>query len=167
MLFRSAAIGKKADWLTQNHDLSNALGYNSPLHRLYREKGKILMIGVGLRAATMIHLAESLSGLAYTKLNYSENWSNATAAVAPDGTTVYAEQSEFPGCSAFFPKIEGLLCLNGINSYGKIGNADSQLIASAPMVDETVKLLKIKPEFFLCDNLGCPCCPRKKEIMRQ
>ncbi|MDG0792445.1 AAC(3) family N-acetyltransferase [Cohnella ginsengisoli] len=54
-----AAVGRQADYLTANHDLSNIFGEDSPLDRLYRLGGRILLIGVGHDKNTSLHLAET------------------------------------------------------------------------------------------------------------
>ncbi len=54
-----AAVGAKAEYLTENHDLSNIFGQDSPLHRLYLIGGKILLLGVFHDKNTSIHLAET------------------------------------------------------------------------------------------------------------
>ena len=53
-----AAWGKYASYLTDNHDLSDIFGDDSPIGRLYKLDGKVLMIGVGYDKNTSIHLAD-------------------------------------------------------------------------------------------------------------
>ena len=52
----SAAIGKNAEYYTASHDKAFAMGYDSPLNRLYCNHGKILLLGVTHKANTSIHL---------------------------------------------------------------------------------------------------------------
>lgn len=53
-----AAYGKHAEYLTQNHDLSNIFGEGSPIGKLYDLDGYVLLIGVGYDKNTSIHLAD-------------------------------------------------------------------------------------------------------------
>ncbi|MCR5331410.1 MAG: AAC(3) family N-acetyltransferase [Lachnospiraceae bacterium] len=53
-----AAWGKYASYLTENHDLSNIFGDDSPIGKLYKLNGKVLLIGVGYDKNTSIHLAD-------------------------------------------------------------------------------------------------------------
>lgn len=53
-----AANGKHADYLTQNHDLSNIFGEDSPIGKLYALDGYVLLIGVDYDKNTSIHLAD-------------------------------------------------------------------------------------------------------------
>ncbi len=53
-----AAWGKNASYLTENHDLSDIFGDNSPIGKLYELDGKVLLIGVDHDKNTSIHLAD-------------------------------------------------------------------------------------------------------------
>ena len=160
----SAAIGARAAWLTENHDPTHALGFDSPLHRLYREGGRILLLGVTFRACTALHLAESLSGVPYTALHYDARWGSQVFARRPDGTVAAHTQVEYPGCSSGFDRIlphvpEGAL------RTGRVGAAESMLVAAAPLLDTAIRLLREDPGFFLCTSQACPCCPPRRALL--
>ncbi len=53
-----SAVGKYAAYLTENHDLSDIFGDDSPVGRLYKLGGQVLLFGVGYDKNTSIHLAE-------------------------------------------------------------------------------------------------------------
>lgn len=53
-----AAWGKNALYLTENHDLSDIFGETSPLAKLYKLNGKVLLLGVDYDKNTSIHLAD-------------------------------------------------------------------------------------------------------------
>lgn len=53
-----AAYGKNAEYLTKDHDLSNIFGEGSPIDKLYKLDGYVLLIGVGYDKNTSIHLAD-------------------------------------------------------------------------------------------------------------
>ncbi|MBU3877249.1 AAC(3) family N-acetyltransferase [Faecalicatena sp. AGMB00832] len=52
------ALGKQAEYLTVNHDLSNIFGEGSPIGKLYELDGYVLLIGVGYDKNTSLHLAD-------------------------------------------------------------------------------------------------------------
>lgn len=54
-----AACGKYADYLTENHDLSNIFGEGSPVGKLYELDGYVLLIGVDYDKNTSLHLADA------------------------------------------------------------------------------------------------------------
>ena len=56
-----AAWGKNADFLVKDHDISNIFGKDSPLDKLYKLDGNVLLIGVGYDKNTSIHLADALA----------------------------------------------------------------------------------------------------------
>jgi len=53
-----AAWGKYARYLTGNHDLSDIFGEDSPVGKLYKLDGYVLLIGVGYDKNTSLHLAD-------------------------------------------------------------------------------------------------------------
>lgn len=53
-----AALGKYAEYLTKEHDLSNIFGEGSPIGKLYELDGYVLLIGVGYDKNTSLHLAD-------------------------------------------------------------------------------------------------------------
>lgn len=54
-----AAYGKYAEYLTENHDLSNIFGDGSPIGKLYELDGYVLLLGVGYNKNTSLHLADA------------------------------------------------------------------------------------------------------------
>ena len=53
-----AAWGKHAKYLTENHDLCDIFGEESPVGKLYKLDGKVLLLGVDYDKNTSIHLAD-------------------------------------------------------------------------------------------------------------
>ncbi len=54
-----SAWGRYAEYLTENHDLSNIFGDGSPIGKLYELDGYVLLIGVGYDKNTSLHLADA------------------------------------------------------------------------------------------------------------
>lgn len=163
----SAAIGAKAEFLTNRHNPAHALDYDSPLHRLYRSHGKVLLLVVANTSNTSLHLAESLANSGYTRLPYDASWGSSTHRVLEDGTVQTDEQIGYPGCSGSFQLMNSFFKYNDISRFGRIGNAQSQLLMAHKMVDLTVDVLQHKHDFLLCDNENCPSCPPRKEYLRK
>lgn len=55
-----SARGKYRDELLRSHPLTPGFGKESPLYRLYKNKAKVLLLGVGYSNCTCLHLAEML-----------------------------------------------------------------------------------------------------------
>lgn len=53
-----AANGKHAKYLAEKHDLEDIFGEESPIGKLYKLNGKVLLIGVGYDKNTSLHLAD-------------------------------------------------------------------------------------------------------------
>jgi aminoglycoside 3-N-acetyltransferase len=53
-----AALGPRAEWLVERHDLDCQLGEASPLGRLEQDCAWVLLLGVGFDRCTAFHLAE-------------------------------------------------------------------------------------------------------------
>lgn len=78
-----AAWGKNAQYLTENHDLSNIFGEGSPVGKLYELDGSVLLIGVDYDKNTSIHLADARAEYS-SKHNCVEH-----SAVMEDGKRVW------------------------------------------------------------------------------
>lgn len=160
----SAAVGGNAALLTKDHTLSHALDVHSPLYRIYAQKGKVLLLGVTNTTNTAIHLAESLAGLPYTKLHYDASW-GADAHYVKDGKVETVTQTQFPGCSDNFDKLDPIFRAEAWCRTGQVGNAPSLLMEMEPMIACTMEILKSQPDFLLCEEPGCPCCPSRKAFL--
>lgn len=62
-----AALGKFADEITDNHQLTPQFGMESPLGKMYYLNAKVLLLGVGYDSCTSFHLAEALNDRMPTK----------------------------------------------------------------------------------------------------
>jgi aminoglycoside 3-N-acetyltransferase-6 len=67
-----AAIGPDADWLVAPHAMGSAYGPGSPIERLLHKGGKVLSIGAGPDAVTVLHYAEAVARIpAKRRVRYS------------------------------------------------------------------------------------------------
>lgn len=76
-----AANGQHAQFLTENHDLSNIFGDGSPIARLYDLDGYVLLVGVGYDKNTSLHLADARAQTpaSTTVWNTAQSWKTASA----------------------------------------------------------------------------------------
>jgi len=163
----TSAVGRLAEFITENHDPESALGYCSPLHRLYRSGGKILLLGVSQSSNTIIHLAEFLSDVPYVYKSYCEEWGDSTQEELADGAVVKYKQKKYPGCSSKFRKLNEFLTDDNKFKKGEIGNSESYLMDSKYAVDKAIELLMKSPDYFLCDHDKCPCCGPRRELLKK
>jgi aminoglycoside 3-N-acetyltransferase len=161
----SAAIGAKAKFLTSNHCMSNPVSEETVLRRIYKDGGKVLLLGVGQTSNTSLHMAEAMSGVCYTALPYDPSWGTSAYRIGSSGDVEYIPQEEFPGCSSHFYIMEGLFKMNGMIQYGTVGNAVCQLMDAKKMIDMTVAMIKEKPDLLLCYNPKCHTCASRREFL--
>lgn len=58
------AVGAQADYLVEPHRLGQAFGPGSPVERLIRLGGRVLLLGAGPDAVTVLHYAEAVADIA-------------------------------------------------------------------------------------------------------
>lgn len=118
-----AAYGKYAEYLTENHDLSNIFGEGSPIGKLYELDGSVLLIGVGYDKNTSLHLADARAE--YPGKHYTAE----SSAVKIDGKrvwktyeTLYVDGEDFDEIGAAFEnqcKVTKAALGNGIVTFMK------------------------------------------------
>lgn len=131
-----AAVGKYADYFTENHDLSNIFGVGSPLDKLYEKDGSVLLLGVGYDKNTSLHLAD-------VKANYpSKHNVQESSAMLVNGVrqwvtydTLYMDGADFAAIGAAFEQEHAVSC-------GTIGNAAVKLMRQRELVDFAVRWIE-------------------------
>ncbi|PRR81635.1 aminoglycoside N(3)-acetyltransferase [Clostridium vincentii] len=131
-----AAVGKHSEYITKEHDLSNIFGENSPLDKLYKLDGYVLLIGVGYEKNTSLHLAE-------TRANFSsKKFKDESSAIMIDGErkwVLYSTQAvndeDFVRLGSEYDKEKNI-------KVHKVGNAEVRFIKQKPMVDWVVKWME-------------------------
>jgi aminoglycoside 3-N-acetyltransferase len=131
-----AAVGKYAEFLTKDHDLSNIFGENSPVDKLYQLDGNILLIGVGYDKNTSLHLAE-------TRANFKgKKFTDESSAVMVNGkrewvtyNTQDVDDSDFTLLGEIYDKENNIV-------VNKIGNADVRFMRQKPLVDWAVEWME-------------------------
>ena len=124
-----AAWGKEAKYLVKDHELSNIFGENSPLDKLYKLDGKVLLIGVGYDKNTSMHLADAMAKYP-GKHNTLEH-----SAVMEDGKRVWKAYETLYVDGEDFTKIGE--AFEGEHSVHKttIGDCELRLMSQRTLVD--------------------------------
>jgi aminoglycoside N3'-acetyltransferase len=149
-----AAIGANAAFLTENVPFHYPLGSESPLARLNQLDGWVLLIGVGHKVNSSLHLAEVWAEAPYIHRS-------ARLKTAPGRFTTMQGS---PECSAGFSKIEKVLRQGRLLREGYVGNAPSQLMRQRQLVSMAVAILRGDPSSLLCDNEACPWCSVARKL---
>jgi aminoglycoside 3-N-acetyltransferase len=129
--FSFSAWGKHAEYITKNHSLDYGLGINSPLGKLYKLKGYVLLIGVNYNRNTSFHLSEILS----EKRKEFKN----EGPVLIDGKRVWKKFDDIEFKDELFNQI-GKGMEKEINVVkGKVGMAEIKLFNQSKSVDYAQK----------------------------
>ncbi len=159
-----AAMGQGAEKLVNGHLEAGSFGEASPLDKLSKEGGFILLLGVGHNVNSIIHMAE-----VYAEVPYLYTWEGPDfphiARVRHNGYKKEISLAPSPGCSAGFEKIEPFLRNQGIIKDGTIGQAKCQLMKARDVVEATVELLSKNMEALLCDDESCYSCSEKRKAI--
>ncbi|GMK37835.1 AAC(3) family N-acetyltransferase [Paenibacillus sp. CCS19] len=131
-----AAVGRHAAYITQEHDLCNIVGDGSPLDKVYRLDGKVLLIGVGYDKNTSLHLAEARANYA------SKSMSQESSAMLIDGErrwvtyeTLAVNDEDFAQLGEAYDREMGTV-------VHRIGNAEIRLISQRSLVDWAVQWME-------------------------
>ena len=131
-----AAVGKYAEFLTKDHDLSNIFGKDSPVDKLYQLDGYVLLIGVGYDKNTSLHLAE-------TRANFStKKFTNESSAIMVNGKREWVTYNTQDVDDEDFIKLGSIYDKENNIVVHKVGNADVRFIKQRPLVDFAVKWME-------------------------
>ena len=142
------AWGRQArDVLSTQRD-NNPLG---PLKKLNVLQGQVLLLGAGLDAATVVHLAqEKVEAVSYLRRRTAQRVNAAG----------YAERvvlDNLPGCSAAFVRLEELLEPSKVRSVG-LPSGVARKIPVRYLVRLAGALLERDPHALVCDRPECADC---------
>lgn len=130
------AWGKYANYLTEEHSLSNIFGEGSPIAKLYELGAKVLLIGVGYDKNTSIHLADVRAEYPgkHDCIEHSAIMENGIR-VWKAYSTLYVDGEDFEAIGAAFEKECHL-------NVGKVGEAESRLMSQTDLVDFSVSWIE-------------------------
>jgi aminoglycoside 3-N-acetyltransferase len=144
------AWGKYAARATGN------LGYLGPLAELMELDGIVLLLGVGLRSCTAMHLAERLENMPYMQLR-------AAQIATPHG--IETRMIEKGLCSGGFDAIRPLLDETELRTT-TIKQARVMAVRIRYIVDKTRAILRQDPAQLACSKTDCPKCKILREMRK-
>jgi aminoglycoside 3-N-acetyltransferase len=132
-----AARGACAQALIDDHAFDYALGEGSPLGKLYRLGGSILLLGAPKNSNTSLHLAEYRQNEARKK---TRHW---RAPVMVDGIRQWVEYRDIENnCDDFAAILDDFIESSGCCRQGKIGGAESFFFPQRHIVDFAVQWME-------------------------
>jgi aminoglycoside N3'-acetyltransferase len=136
-----AAVGPLAEQILAPHPVDIPHGPDSPVGRVHKLDGQVLLLGVDHTSNTTIHLCENMAGVRYRRHKY--------LTILRDGRPVRFEYREIDHCCQNFSLVDGWLDEHGMQKRGKVGNADARLIRSRDIVEVVTGRLGENETIFL------------------
>ena len=136
-----SALGERSEYYTNEHYFDEPEGINSPIGKLYKNNGKVLLLGVGLKRCTAIHLAEYIADVEYLYINnpvvLKENIG---------GNNKFVPIKKYPGTSEYFDKYIPELNDKGYLVKENFRSGDVILFEMKHVVDFIVSRLHLDPQ---------------------
>jgi aminoglycoside 3-N-acetyltransferase len=161
-----AAIGREAQALTRDHLQFRALGKGSPVDRLAKRGGYVLLLGVGHESSSTVHVGEAYAEVGYIDVPPYSHAITEADIIVPFGQPIHTRLFRQPGCSLGFVKLESYLRRQGAIRDGKIGQAPIQLMSAQAIIDAVVQVVKNKPDTLLCERPECWHCRNSRNRLR-
>ena len=143
-----SALGIKSRLYTTDHDFDEPEGLDSPIGKLYKNKGKVIGIGVSVNSFTVIHLAEYISNLSYL---YSNNPN--VLYDRKQGVNIFRRIKKYPGSSENFKNILPILREKKLIKEISFRSSLMTCISVQPVIDCILELLKEDPNFLITEKI--------------
>lgn len=151
-----SAWGRNARAVLSTQRDNNVLG---PLKKLNVMRGDVLLVGMTLRAASVIYLAEEQSGLPYLPRRIAVRINAA-------GYDERVVLDSVPGCSFAFDRLEARIDPTTVSAVA-LPHGFARLIPVRSLVQLAGMALAEDPEFFICDRSECGLCLDKRRAIEQ
>ena len=139
-------IGYQVHALLDSHkEDTTPCGQNSPFNKLFYQKGKILMVGCGLKPNTSMHAVEEYAHPPY--LFGPPTVYTITDAQGKTFEKTYTRHN-FKGYDQRYDRVNGILRDQGLKT-GLIGKATSHLIACEILFEKALEKLRQNPLYFV------------------
>lgn len=149
--FAFAANGPLAREVTSDPIAFPPHSIASPVGRVFRRHGRVLLVGVGHEANTTIHLAELLAGVKYRRQKH--------CTILVEGMPERVDYEENDHCCERFSLMDGWLRARRLQAEGPVGHADARLANACDVVDCGLAHLGRDPTLFLHEEgTGCEEC---------
>jgi aminoglycoside 3-N-acetyltransferase len=140
-----AAVGAKAQWITENHPLHYPYGSGSPYAKLCEAKGKVLLLGAPFNTLTILHHAETLARIPNKRLVRYK------MPILREGKRVWVEIEDIDtgrgivegrSSEEYFAAIVRDYLVAGKGRSGEVGAAESHLFEAADLVEFAVQWME-------------------------
>jgi aminoglycoside 3-N-acetyltransferase len=155
------AVGEGAAALCEDHHLKPGLGMDSPLDRLAKAGGGVLLLGVGHTSNSTVHVGEAHARMPYLNIPFRPHSPRRIPLIG--SVNLEVELRDPPGCSRAFGVIEALLRKRGAIKDGLIGKALVQWMPGEEVISAATDLLRLQAAALLCNDPTCYRCSMSRE----
>jgi aminoglycoside 3-N-acetyltransferase len=158
-----AAIGARAVEFTTGHERGGALSIGSPVDKLAKSGGYVVLLGVRNESNSTIHVGEAYAKPWY--LGYPFSPSDPTEAKVLDRGSVKTVRIAGlqSGCSLAFNVLEFPLRKVGQVVDFKLGETLGQIIPAMAIIECTISLVREKEDILLCNYDSCFFCRNARQ----
>lgn len=158
-----AAIGPRAEEWTRDHLSGRAMGVGSPIDRIAKAGGKVLLIGVGHTSNSTIHVAEEYAGV--PKVSRYDVLP-LVKVKTPDGTIIEHQLDSSTSCSGAFGAAESAIRSRGAITDGRLESCLMQIMPGQAIIDAVTDLLQRELDALLCNYIHCKPCQATRAKVR-
>jgi aminoglycoside 3-N-acetyltransferase len=158
-----AVLGPQAEDLTRDHHRGRAFGIDSPIDRLARRGGKVLLLGVGHTSNSTVHVAEEYARIPKVSWYDELPWVKVRLR---SGEMLSVQVDSSPSCSTAFGAVEGALRRCGEVRDLRLAGCPLQLVSGQVILNRVVEMLAAKPDHLLCTWAGCRPCAGARQSLR-
>ncbi len=158
-----AGFGARAEEFLVDHYKADTFGAGSPLDRMARAGGFVLLLGVTHLANSTIHVGETHARR--VKFFWDEGLAPTSLMLLPDGRVINHTLDATPACSLAFNEIDGTLRDDNQITDLYLGAAPSFLMRGQDVIDAVVRLIRRRDTALLCNRPSCrPCSMARKHL---
>jgi aminoglycoside 3-N-acetyltransferase len=150
--------GVEADRIAETHEPEWPCGERSPLARIARSGGMVLLLGVTHTANSLLHVSQCLA-----RVPYLDRFRDAP--VLREGGEIDHVRVRRAGCSRGFDREERELAEAALVAEGRAGASRLQLFRGEPLMLAAAEILRRDPEALLCLHSDCPSCAEAREMI--
>jgi len=159
-----AVIGPDAEALCLDHLAVRAFGIGSPVDRIAKRHGRVLLIGVGNITNSTVHVGEEYAGT--PKAPWPVGLPVHQVRL-PDGQLVKHQMDTSSSCSSAFGAVEYALRRKGAIRDLRLRASKFQLMRGQEVIDTVGEIIRDKPDVLLCTYPQCgPCSGARRNLDR-
>ncbi|RPJ46994.1 MAG: aminoglycoside N(3)-acetyltransferase [Chloroflexi bacterium] len=156
--------GPRAAQIAENHVSRGHCRAGDPFDRVAMMGGWVMLLGVGFRNNTMVHIGECYADLPHRRPSLAGPYIPLDYA---DGRQVLYNASGGPQCSEGFAAVEGIMRERNHIIDGYVGVSPVKLMKGKDVIFDTVDLLKRAPWALYCNNPECHECAKNRQTVMQ